>query len=393
MTTIATGQATSRAGIARVTGLARSTVGNQVEYLLRRGLFVETETDEVARGRPPRMLGISPEAGTLAVADVYTQATKIAIADLNQELIDHSQVDAPVGDGPETVLTAIVDGIRTLLRDNGRDPARLRQLVVGLPGPVDFHHGCAVRPPIMPGWDGFPVSTHLSEKLHAPVVVDNDVNLAALGEVSANPASSTPLLFIRIASGIGAGLVTADGTIHRGANGAAGDIGHIPTAGHEDMLCSCGKTGCIEAVASFSAILRDLHLSETSEDYTGGPHTLSRRLAHGDAAAMHRIRNAAAEIGRVVAMLVHIYNPRTLVLGGPLAEIRDELLSGVRAVVFREALPLATRKLVITTSELGSMAGITGGITQAFRDVFSPPGINQLLHDHKPSQRADHRRS
>ncbi|MCX5240294.1 ROK family protein [Streptomyces prunicolor] len=376
---VVSGEATSRAEISRRSGLARSTVGQQVDHLVARGILQELESRESVRGRPPRVLTISPQAGTIAVADIDTLSSQVAIADLTQRVIAHETVDIRIDAGPKAVLDAVTERLSSLLAKHGRDPGRVRETVVGLPGPVDFQHGCAVRPTGMPGWDGYPVAEHLRTAFRCPIVVDNDVNLMALGEAGQAEAD-TPLLCIKIASGIGAGIVTANGDVYRGADGAAGDIGHIRAVGGGDVLCACGNIGCVGALASHRAILRSLGIPEsTGEDPLHGAHELALRVANSDPPALHALRQAATEIGEVVAMLVHMFNPRTLVLGGPLSELRDDLLSGVRAVVYQRALPLATRKLTITTTQLGAAAGIHGGIALATRDIFSPPGIARLL--------------
>ncbi|WP_344594932.1 ROK family transcriptional regulator [Actinomadura vinacea] len=376
---IASREATSRAAIARLTGLARSTVSQQVDNLIDLGIVQESEANQSVRGRPPRALAVSPLAGTIAVLDVDVAATQLAISDLSGTVLGRDIVDMSVDGGPEELLAAVTERLRSMLAEHGQDTARVRHVVAGLPAPVDFQRGCAVRPPIMPGWDAYPVGDHLRKQFGAPVTVDNDVNLMALGEATQEMAD-TPLLAIKVASGIGAGIVTADGSVHRGADGAAGDIGHIRASTRGDVICRCGKTGCLEAVASHRAVLADLGIASSSfGDGLHAPRELARLVADSDTRALHRIRQAAAHIGEVVAMLVHTLNPRMLVLGGPLTELQDEILSGVRAAVYEQALPLATRKLIITSSQLGTDAGITGAIALASREVFSQSGMARLL--------------
>jgi predicted NBD/HSP70 family sugar kinase len=370
------GEATSRADIARRTGLARSTVSQQVELLIGSGLVEEVVTSASVRGRPPRLLRVRAAAGLLVAVDVDVPATRVAVADLAGNTLAVGVVDRPVDDGPEAVLAGVVDQVRRSVA--GLD-APLLQVVVGLPGPVDFVHGYAVRPPIMPGWDGHPVGERLRAALGVPVLVDNDVNLMAVGEADV-AGVDPPLLFVRIGAGIGSGLVTGPFQVHRGADGAAGDIGHVRTSARSEVLCRCGKTGCLEATASLRAIAADLGIPEVrGADREHGQRTLAARVAAGDPVAVHRIRQAAAEIGDVVAGLVHFFNPRTLVLGGALSSLRDEVLAGVRASVYENALPLATRKLVITTSQLDGEAVLRGAVALAVQEVFSPDGLSGLL--------------
>ncbi|WP_229713694.1 ROK family transcriptional regulator [Streptomyces fuscichromogenes] len=376
---VVSGAATNRAEIARRSGLARSTVGQQVDQLVGTGILDEVESRSSVRGRPPRVLTISPQAGTVIVADVDTSTTRIGIADLTRRVIAQESVDVWIGAGPQAVLDAVTERLRRLLEEHHRDPGRVQQVVVGLPGPVDFEQGCAVQPTGMPGWDGYPVAEYMRERFQAPVIVDNDVNLMALGE-SEQGAMETPLLCIKIASGIGSGLITAGGQVYRGADGAAGDIGHIRAVGGGTALCACGNVGCVGALASHKAVLRSLGIPEsTDEDPLHGARELARRIADSDPTALHAVRQAATEIGEIVAMLVHMFNPRTVVLAGPLSELRDDLVSAVRAAVYQRALPLATRKLTITASRLRGSAGVHGGIALATQEVFSPAGIAELL--------------
>jgi predicted NBD/HSP70 family sugar kinase len=376
---VASGRATSRAAIARLTGLARSTVGQQVDNLVELGIVEERESRTSTRGRPPRALVIGPAAGTLAVADMDVRSTQVALADLSGTVVAREVVDVSVDQGPDELLSAVTARLRRLLDEHGRDQNRVRHVVAGLPAPVDFNRGCAVRPPFRIGWDGYPVGEHLRKEFRSPVTVDNDVNLMALGEAN-HELTDLPLVFVKVAYGIGAGIVTADGEVHRGADGAAGDIGHIRTSTRHNVVCGCGKTDCLSAVASYRAVLGDLGIDLASiEDPLQFSRALERLLSDSDSTARSRIRQAAADIGEVVAMLIHTLNPRTLVLGGPLSELHDDILSGVRAAVYDRALPLATRKLVITASQLGSAAGIIGAIALARREVFSPAGVARLV--------------
>jgi predicted NBD/HSP70 family sugar kinase len=376
---VVSGSATSRAEIARSGGLARSTVGHQVDHLVARGILSEVDGRVAGRGRPPRILTISPQAGSIAVADIDSLVSRVALADLTGRVIARETVPIRIDTGPGPVLNAVGEALAKLLARHDRDPERLREIVTCLPGPVDFEQGCAVHPTGMPGWDRYPVAGRLRERFGSKVVVDNDANLMALGEADQGDMEA-PLLCLKVDSGIGAGLVSGRGEVYRGADGAAGDIGHIRAPGGGDFLCNCGNVGCVGAIASHRAVLRNLGIPESTEqDPIHGTHALENLVANGDPRALHALRQAAKEIGEVAAMLVHMYNPRTLVLSGALSELRDDLLSGVRAVVYQRALPLATRNLTITRSRLGSNAAIHGGIALATRDVFSPTGIAALL--------------
>lgn len=375
------GEATSRAEIARRTGLARSTVSQQVDQLIGRGLLAEAPAETPARGRPPRRLIVDPRAGRIAVVDVDISDTRVAVADLSGRILAQDAVAVSVEGGPETVLELVEQRITALLAATGDDTIPLRQVVVGLPAPVDFRRGRAVRPPIMPGWDGYPVATHLRAKLAAPVLVDNDVNLATLAEAEQDYAE-TPLVVIKVSAGIGAGMVTWNGELHRGADGAAGDIGHIRTGDHDDVACRCGQNGCLEAVASLRAVMAGLGLAvTTTEEFRASMTVLKERIGVGDPETLRALWTASQAIGNVAACIIQLFNPRTLVLGGPLSSAADELLSGVRAAVYGRAVPLTTRHLTLTTSQLGVDAGIRGGIALALQEVWSPEGMLRILQE------------
>ncbi|MEV7872239.1 ROK family protein [Streptomyces sp. NPDC088124] len=376
---VVSGEATSRAEIARRSGMARSTVGQQVDFLITRDIIQEIESSESVRGRPPRVLTLSPRAGTIVVADVDTAGARVALADLTGSLVAVETVDVRLESGPETVLKGVSERLLRLLERVGRDPRRVREVVMSLPGPVDVRRGCAVRPTGMPGWHGYPVADELRRRFGARARVDNDANLMALGEVSQGRFDA-PLLCIKIGTGLGAGLVTASGEVYRGAEGAEGDIGHIRVMDGSDALCTCGNVGCVRAIASQRALLRTLGIPEsTDDDPRHGEHELGDRVANNDPSAVHALRQAAGAIGEIAAMLVLVYNPRTLVVGGPLSNLGDDLLSGIRATVYQRALPLTTRALTITTTHPDGDSAIRGGIALALRDVFSEQGIARLL--------------
>ncbi|WP_196481976.1 ROK family protein [Burkholderia vietnamiensis] len=349
-----------------------------MQPLIEAGLVVEHAAGPSGRGRPSTRLSINPQAGLILVADIGASHGRLVLADLGQHPLAEHRFEVDLSVGPEVVLDRLVDDFTRLRAARNLTALTVRAVVVGLPSPVDFSRGVCVRPPIMPDWDEFPVSAYLQQRLHANVLVDNDVNLMALGEARTRPASQSPLLFAKISTGIGCGIVTADGRLHRGMDGAAGDIGHIRVAGHDSTVCRCGNIGCIEAVASATALLRQLGeasgatVKPTIDD-------LARLIKARDQTAIRLTRDAATLIGEVVAMLVHMFNPATIVLGGRLTRISDDLLAGVRAVVYQRALPLATRSLLVESTSAATHAGTIGGIVLAIEHVLSARGISSIL--------------
>lgn len=371
LSVIATGQAHSKAEIIRVTGLARSTVTEHLRALQADGLVVETgNLPTGGRGRPARALAVAPTAGVVLAADIGTTKTTLAIADIQRNVLSRREIASTL-DSPTEMMDTLAAAYEQMLADDVAPGIPVRLLVAGLPSPVDSAGGRPIHPPLMPGWDRFPVADSLAERLGTRVILDNDVNLMAIGEYAAAAGNTrTPLLFLHISSGIGCGIITNDGVVLRGADGAAGDVGHLRTQGHDDTVCRCGNIGCIESVASITSITTRLrNRLELSQDQPDPD--LIALLRDGNPFAVNEVRKAAMEIGAVAVTLVHVFNPAALILNGPLALASDDLLAGVRAVVYRRALPLATRALRIGNSTLGGDAGVIGAIHLAVQRAFS----------------------
>jgi predicted NBD/HSP70 family sugar kinase len=236
----------------------------------------------------------------------------------------------------------------------------------------------------MPGWEGFDVGRYFYERHGYPVFVDNDANLMALGEAWAGVAVAvSDFLWVKLGSGIGCGIMSA-GRLLRGANGSAGDIGHI-RVGVDETPCGCGSLGCLEAIAGGDALSARAELLATSgaspilarlqgEGRPLTPVDVAAAVAEGDRAAIELVRSAAAAIGSVLAGVVNFYNPELIVIGGVVARIGDLLLAAIRESVYRESLPLATRELAISGTALGGLTGVVGAaaLVLAERFQFAP---------------------
>jgi predicted NBD/HSP70 family sugar kinase len=372
------GEAVTRAELARRTGLARSTVAQRVDALLAHELVYEAGDSASTGGRPPTVLAFNREAGVVLAADLGATHSRLAVTDLGAQPLDETPLEIDIGEGPEAVLERVHAQFMEMLERAGRTPGDVRGIGVGVPGPVKAAAGAPVNPPIMPGWDGFPIPEWFAKRYEAPVLVDNDVNIMALGEHWSHWRDTEHLLFVKIGTGIGCGIV-AGGAIHRGAQGAAGDIGHISVQGHDDVVCSCGNVGCLEAVAGGRALAR--RLSEIGLE-ADGTRDVVRLVRSGDARAVRMVREAGRALGEVLAACVNFFNPGVIVLGGDLSETHEQLLSGVREVTFQRSLPLATQALVTVPSRLGDRAGITGAAIMVIEHVLAPEAIDRMLRGH-----------
>ncbi|MFB9378447.1 ROK family protein [Kineococcus gynurae] len=380
---VAAGLVRHRLDLAEASGLSRTAVHQHVQGLLDAGLLVEDPPERApGRGRPAGRLRLRPDAARVVTVDVGTLRHRVGLYDLTGRRRGERVLDVALARGPEAVLGAVVDAVRALVAEPGEPSDATERpgvVVVGLPGPVDVAAGVPVRPPIMPGWDGFGVAAFLGAALGHEVLVDNDADLMALGEARSLAPEECPLVLVTVGTGIGAGIVDSRGALHHGADGAAGDLGHIPAPVATRAVCSCGNTGCVEAVAAVPAMLAAA--AAVSAEFAGLDEAgFCERVAQGSGVALRAVREAAEVIGQVTATLISVYNPRRVVLGGPLATASDDLLAGVRSVVYRRALPLATRRLTLTTGVLGERAATTGALVLGLEHLLSPARIGDLLH-------------
>jgi len=369
------GEAVTRAELARRTGLARSTVAQRVDALIARRLVYEAGGSESTGGRPPTLLAFNHDAGVVLVADLGATHSRLAVSDLAANPLAELAEDVDIALGPERVLDWVHERFVGLLEKAGRKQADVRGVGVGVPGPVAFHTGQPVSPPIMPGWDGFSVPDWFADRYDAPVLVDNDVNIMALGEHFSHWRETEHLLFIKIGTGIGCGIV-AGGRIHRGAEGAAGDIGHIQVIGNEDVVCHCGNIGCLEAVAGGGALAARLS-DEGVEAHNA--RDVVKLVRAGDQAATRMVRDAGRSLGEVLASCVNFFNPRVIVIGGDLGAAHEQLLAGIRERTFLRSLPLATGTLRIVPSQLGDRAGVIGAAVLVIEHVLAPDVIDRAI--------------
>lgn len=362
----------TRSELAAVTGLARSTVTQRVDALLARELLVSAGEAASTGGRPPTRFAFNPGAGLTIGADLGATHARLAVTDLAGTILTETRADLDIASGPEVVLDWVVAQGRELLAATGKDRGRLVGVGVGLPGPVEHLAGRPVNPPIMPGWDGFDVKSYVEARLDAPVLVDNDVNIMALGEHFMAWSDAHHLMFVKAATGIGCGIIVG-GAVHRGAQGAAGDIGHIQVSKDDRILCRCGNTGCLEAVASGAAVAAALTRegipARTPKDVV----TLARG---GSIPALQLVRQAGRDIGEVLAAAVNMINPSVIVIGGSLSEVGEHLIAGVREVVYRRSLPLATQHLRIVQSHTGEQAGVIGAAVMVIEHSLAPERVD-----------------
>lgn len=367
----------TRADVMRVTGLSRTTVGQRLDALLAADLLLASTGDSTG-GRPAERFAFHVDRGVLLAADVGATAFRVALCDLSGAVVDEIAHVMPVSRGPRPVLKAVEARFQTLLRRAGRAPADVLGIGLDVPGPVDFVSGRVVSPPIMTDWDGFDIRAWFAERYAAPVLVDKDVNAMVVGERQTHYAHVGDVMMVKIGTGVGSGLITG-GRVHRGADGAAGDIGHIQLLEDGDETppqCRCGNVGCVEARAGGWALVRDLQAAGRAVETVDDAVVLIRS---GDVLAQQLLRNSGRVLGHAIADAVNLINPRVVAVGGQLAHVDEQLLAGIREVVYRRSLPLATRDLLIVRSRLDPRAGVVGLAHLLAESIFTPDGLAVLV--------------
>jgi glucokinase-like ROK family protein len=386
----------SRSELAEATGLGRSVLAQRVEALLDYGLLAEDRVGLSTGGRAPRLLRFRADAGYLLVADLGATSADVALADLSGKILVHRAEPSDIAAGPDAVLTCVERLFEECLAEAGALAGGLWGIGIGVPGPVEFESGRPISPPIMPGWDGYRVRQRFAAR-DVPVWVDNDVNLMALGELTGGCGRGVEnFVFVKIGTGIGAGIVV-DGRIHRGAQGSAGDVGHIyvQAAGRE-VTCRCGMSGCLEALAGGAALARDAEAAaqagrseilRTMFAKKGFLEAADVALAskHGDPVSVELITEAGRLVGQMLTGIVNFFNPSLLVIGGGVAGAGDLLLATIRQTIYSRSLPLATRDLVVRRSELDGRAGVIGAATMVANELFAREYLARWLGARTPA--------
>ena len=320
----------------------------------------------------------------------------VAVTTLDGRILGHHDEPADIAAGPEVALGR-VDELFDQLRTSTRGlPGRLWGIGIGVPGPVEFRTGRPISPVIMPGWDGYGVRQRFADRYDAPVWLDNDVNILAMGEWRSGVAAGHDnVIVVKLGTGIGAGIIS-DGRLHRGAQGSAGDVGHIQVSDDRSVVCRCGNTGCLEALAGGVAIARD---GEAAAREGRSPRLLlaldrrgfvtaedvSRAASYGDPVAVELLQAAGRRVGSMLASVVNFFNPSLIVIGGGVAQSGDGLLASIRETVYRRSLPLATRELLIRRSSLGGLAGAIGASSMVADQLFTRESLARWVDAGEPS--------
>lgn len=376
----------SRAELARRLGLTRSAVTAIISDLMQNGLVREAEEGPATAGRPPVLLEMNPERGYLAGVDIGATHISFVITNFACQTIFELEKPFDISTPPEIAMGQIHQCLLDLLSGQGLSLSNLLGIGVGVPGPVIIEKGTVSAPPLMPGWDEYPIRDRLQELWQRPVSLNNDAELGALGEWTHGAGrGERNLAYIKVGTGIGAGLLL-DGEIYHGETGSAGEIGHI-TILQNGPRCNCGNYGCLEALAGGAAIAR-----RAQEAVRSGRRTLmamyepiekisaadvAEAAQRGDLVAQEIMKEAGTYLGIAIASLINLFNPGVVVVGGGISQTGDLLLQPIRQVVQQRSLRSTAQAARITSAVLGRRSTSIGAVVQAlnvFLDQWTTQG-------------------
>jgi predicted NBD/HSP70 family sugar kinase len=353
----ATGLA-SRAELAELTGLSRTTISKVIDELENRGLIREDTSDSSSRrGRPAALLRLEPAAGIAVGIDFGHERLRIGIADLSFQLLAERYLVLDVDQDAEGALDAASALVDEALKELEFERGNIVGIGVGVPAPLDRTTGGVGSTLILPRWREFDLGDELGKRLGHAVVIENDANLGALGEAAFGAARDlSDFAYVQVSAGIGAGLLLG-GRLYRGATGAAGEIGHIQ-ARPDGAMCRCGKRGCLETLATTHALvslMRETH----GEDFDLAQ--LVDLSKSGDPAATRVITDAGRAVGRVIADLSSNLDLGMVVVGGDLIPAGEPLLQGIRESIQLFAMP-GVGQASVTAALLGDRAEMLGAL-------------------------------
>ncbi len=373
----------SRTEISNITGWSKAKTSQEIRSLVDKGYLVEVGEGASKGGRKPGLLRINDQLGYIAGIDIGATSLDIALADVSGLILQQCSEPTDVKYPPEAVFGRCSELLLNLLQTQKAAPDQILGIGIGVPGPVDFARGVLVAPPLMPEWENFLIRDFFKKTFPSSfVVVDNDVNIMALGEQRAGEGTNVDhFIFVKIGTGIGAGIIS-NGKLHRGSDGSAGDIGHI-CVDKNGPLCACGNKGCLEAMTAGPSIMTRaieairngsspvLRQIAESRGGTIRPEDVNAACREGDQAALDIIRDSGQMIGDVLASLVNFFNPSHIFIGGGIANFGNHLLVAIRRAVLHRSLPLATTHLAIKFSRMGSNVGVIGAISLALDYLFA----------------------
>jgi len=368
----------SRAELARRTNLSRSTVSAIVSDLLSTGLVEETRTGTSSGGRRPIILEFQDQASFIVGIELGATHVSCVLTDLRCNVRASWSAPAPVREEPEVALKKTTMAVRSVLEAAGVQPSQVLGIGVAVPSPVDSERPGELLPLIVPQWEGYNIATHLEDGFKRPVFVDNDANLGALAELWWSAGSSAnDLAYIKVATGIGAGLII-NGRIFRGSGGIAGEIGHT-SIDPNGPQCVCGLKGCLTTLIGTPALLKrakgELRASGSDRPAPASIDELVNAALDGDLMSVELMHYAGEKLGVGVANMLNLLNPKTVVLGGGIARAGDLVLDAVHRTIRGLSLSASISNSEIRTTGLNEWGIAVGAATLVLQVALETPAL------------------
>ncbi len=370
--TLRTAGQMSRADVARATGLSRPMVSNLVNELRFIGLVLEDSEAVATRGRrggrPPILLRLDASAGAAVGIDFDHSRVRVAISDLALQIRAESMQPLDPSQAAEAGLDLATTMVERALVDAGVDRRRVVGAGVALPGTIGQPDGVVGPSSILPQWTGVAAAAEMRRRLDLPVVADNDANLGAVAEAAFGAArQGQDILYVKVTSGIGAGVIVKGG-LYRGTAGRAGELGHVRVR-PDGPICRCGRRGCLETVASTDALRRVLR-RERGRDVTVA--TMMQAARAGDQDCRRVITDGGRALGGVVATVLNVLNPEVVVIGGDLAPVGDILVGAVEDAIASDALPETAASARVVPGVLGDRTQLLGALALVISGIDRP---------------------
>ena len=368
----------SRASLARRTGMSPSTVSAIVSDLLSTGLVKETSAGVSSGGRRPIILEFQDQASFIIGIELGATHVSCVLTDLRCKVRASWSAPAAVREEPETALHKMGMAVRSVLEADAVQPSLVLGIGVAVPSPVDKERPGELLPLVVPKWKGYNIASHLEDSFKRPVFVDNDANLGSLAELWwGTGCSEANLAYIKVATGIGAGLII-DGNIFRGSSGIAGEIGHT-SIDPNGPQCVCGLKGCLTTLIGTPALLEraadELRARGSDRQPPRGIDELVDAALAGDPMSVELIEYAGEKLGIGIANMLNLLNPKMVVLGGGIARAGDLVLDPVRETIRGLSLPASISNTEILTTGLNEWGIAVGAATLVLQAALETPAL------------------
>ena len=343
------------------------TVTKLINELIEEGFLQDLGKQGTSGGRRPSIFGLNPDAGFFVGVDIARQHFHIAICDFKGVLIDFIQdIEFVLEDSPES-FRALCQMIRTSVAHTGRDWNQVLGVGVSLSGRVNPEKGYSLTYFVS---DDLPLGSIFQKEFNVPVTIENDSRAMAYGEyMSLGKKVDPDMIFINVSWGLGMGIIM-DGKLYYGKSGYSGELGHFPVLDN-DIICRCGKVGCLETGASGSALHRMIIEKLKKGQASSMADTFNRKgdveldeilraVEEGDVLAIDAIGQIGDTLGRGISGVLNVFNPGLVVIGGRLIVGKDYLLLPIKTAVNRLSLPRVSADTTIVLSQLGRKAASVG---------------------------------